>query len=30
LKQGILSKNWLGVIVDGKLKCNKVETRNTE
>ena len=30
LTQEILSKNWLGVFVDGKLKSNKLEARNTE
>jgi hypothetical protein len=30
LKQEILSNNWLGVIVDGKLRSNTLETRNTE
>ena len=30
LKQEILSNNWLGVFVDGKLKSNKLETRNIQ
>jgi hypothetical protein len=30
LTQEILSKNWLGVFVDGKMKSNKLEARNTE
>jgi hypothetical protein len=30
LKQGILSNNWLGVFVDGKLKSNKLEAGNIQ
>jgi hypothetical protein len=30
MKQVILSNIWLAAIVDGKLKCNKPETRHTE
>ena len=30
MKQGILNNSWLEVILYGKLKCNKLETRNTE
>jgi len=29
-KQEILNNSLLEVIVDGKLKCNKLDTRNTE
>ena len=30
LEEGIMSNSWLVVIVDGKLKTNKIEARNTE
>jgi len=30
LNQGILTTSWFAVNVDGKWKCHKLETRNTE